>query len=236
MKLNIDTDAARTAHVSALNDKANAFVMELEDRLDGMTTTEQSSLLDRLAAVVSDKDSTAAFTAGIYAQQSNGQPAAQLGAGSSSANPEDDALQVIMASTRVPQGVKAAIVRVITPSDPAFIDVESDGTPKAFRAAERERDAVKTERDEARQELQDERDPNKSGSLAKQLATAQAAAAAGGGLDQAEVDAAKAALNTAEIEFAKRKPRAMGPGFVISDDQAQAVTDSLAQMRQIVGS
>jgi hypothetical protein len=235
MKLNIDTDAARTAHVSALNDKANAFVMELEDRLDGMTTTEQSSLLDRLAAVVSDKDSTAAFTAGIYAQQSNGQPAAQLGAGSSSANPEDDALQVIMASTRVPQGVKAAIVRVITPSDPAFIDVESDGTPKAFRAAERERDAVKTERDEARQELQDERDPNKSGSLAKQLAAAQAAATAGG-LDPTKVDAVKTALTTAEIEFGKRKSRAMGPGFVISDDQAQAVTDSLAQMRQIVGS
>ena len=230
MKLNIDTDAARTAHVSALNDKANAFVMELEDRLDGMTTTEQSSLLDRLAAVVSDKDSTAAFTAGIYAQQSNGQPAAQLGAGSSSANPEDDALQVIMASTRVPQGVKAAIVRVITPSDPAFIDVESDGTPKAFRAAERERDVVKTERDEARQELQDERDPNKSGSLAKQLAdvTAErdAARAAGGSFP----DDVKGRRKAAKEAWARKTNPAFGDGAKLAKADAGAIDAAMAEI------
>ncbi|MCB9819851.1 hypothetical protein H6796_00875 [Candidatus Nomurabacteria bacterium] len=170
MKLDIDTEAARATHVAALNEKASAFIIELEDRLDDLTTTEQSALIDHLTVIVSNKDSAGAIVASNYAQQSNGQPAAALGSGSSSGSTEDDALQAIMTSTSLPQGVKAAILRVITPSDPAFMDVESDGTPKALRAAERERDVVKAE-------LANERDESRNGSLAHRLAEAQAAAA-----------------------------------------------------------
>ena len=176
MKLNIDTDTARATHVAALNEKASAFIIELEDRLDDLTAAEQSALLDHLTVIISSRDNAGAIVAGNYAQQSNGQPAAALGSGSPSGNPEDDALQVIMTSSRLPQGVKAAILRVITPSDPAFMAVEDDGTPKSLRAAERERDEIKSERDQAKAELANEQNESHNGSLAHQLAAAQAAA------------------------------------------------------------
>ena len=219
MKLNIDTDAARTAHADELNSKASAFVVELEDRLDGMTATEQSQLLDRLTAVVSNKDSASAFAAGTYAQDSSGNPARALG-GSSSVADENAALQVIMASSNVPPGVKAAIVRIITPSDPAHIQVEDDGTPKALRAAARERDSAKAERDTARTELADERDPAKANSLKAKLDAAITAAATPA--DMVAKATIKPLAEAAKAAADAIKPSLNGGAALKADAQAKA--------------
>lgn len=217
---------ARTAVQQSIEAESDLFAAELEDRFTGMSLTDQQALMRRLREVVADPNSVNAFVAGTFAQQSSGQPAAALPSGSGpSANPEDDALQVIMASTRVPQGVKAAILRLITPSDPAFIDVEPDGTPKALKAAERERDAAKTERDQAKQELQNEKDPNKSGSLAKQLADAQAQAATPADMVR------KADVKTLADE-AKTAVDAIKPAM--TGGAAAAKTDALAKVDAVI--
>lgn len=180
MKFNIDTAAARATHATELNDKANSFFMELEDRLSAMTAAEQSALLNHLTAVVASKDATMAFTAGQYAQQNNGQPAAALGAGTAAPSAADEtaALGVLMGSPLIDNGVKQALRRLLNPSDPNPLMVEADGTPSELVATRNERDTAKTERDAARQALQDEKDPSKPGSLARQLSDAQVAAVA----------------------------------------------------------
>ena len=229
MRLNIDTTTVRGSNTKAINTRASEIIAELEDRLEGMTSTERTALLDRLHAVLSDPDATADFSRGTYAQDSSGNPARALGSGSAgSIADENAALQVIMASSNVPAGVKAAIVRIITPSDPAHIQVEDDGTPKALRAAERERDTAKTERDQAKQALQDEKDPTKSGSLAKQLADAQAAVATPA--DMVAKATIKPLAEAAKAAADAVKPSMAGGAAFKADAQAkaQAVLDAVS--------
>ena len=93
-----------------------------------------------------------------------------------------------MSDDNVDSGIKLALKRLLTPNDPDHIPVGRDGTPSELVATKRERDQARAERDDARVALLHERDPNRDGSLAKQLAavTAErdAARAAAGGYDQ----------------------------------------------------
>lgn len=170
---------AKAAAAARLEELTDRFAAEWEDRSLDLTMTEKEELMQRLLAVLANPNATTAFVAGQYAQQSNGQPAAALGAGSPTQQPADEtaALGVLMASPLVDSGVKQALRRLLNPNDPQPILVEADGTPSELVATRRERDDAKRERDTARTELADERNDTKSGSLAKQLADATAAAA-----------------------------------------------------------
>lgn len=171
---------ARTIVQGAIEADSDLFAAELEDRFKTMSLNDQQALMRKLREVVADPTSVSAFVAGQYAQNSSGQPAAALGAGSATTQqPADEtaALEVLMASPLVDNGVKAALRRLLNPRDPQPILVEPDGTSSELVATRRERDAAKAERDAARTELADERDASKTGSLAKKLADATSAAA-----------------------------------------------------------
>jgi hypothetical protein len=161
-----------TDEVDKLSDEFAALFEELPPR-------EQRELLKKANEMMSDKDSVSAFSNGTFAQNSSGQPAAQLTSGNSSSPSitDDEALQVIMTSSKLPDGVKALIIRAITPSDPNYLPVEKDGTPKELAATRKERDDAIRERDAATSKLNDEKDENKSNSLAQQLKAAKATSA-----------------------------------------------------------
>lgn len=108
----------------------------------------------------------------LLATNSSGQPAAQLGSGASqSSTPSNssnsgssggsqpptpqEALDSMMNSPLLSSGVKNALRRLLNPHDPQVIAVESDGTPVEVKALSNE--------------LRDERNENKSGTLANKL-------------------------------------------------------------------
>lgn len=153
-----------TDKIDGLTDR---FAAEFEDRMTGLSLTQQENLVNRLLEVVSNKDTTSAFVAGTYAQNSQGQPAAALGTGSGERQPatEQEALAFLLASGSLPSGVKQALKRLLYPQDPAHIRVGADGTPEEvghLRQQLASKDA----------ELREERDPAKVGSLAHKLAAA----------------------------------------------------------------
>lgn len=171
-----DSTKGRAASTKKLDGMTDRFAAEFEDRMSDLSMTQQEQLLEQLLAVMGDTDATSSFAAGTYAQDSSGAPAKALGS-SGTVSDDDEALQVIMASSKVPAGVKAAILRIITPSDPGFIDVEADGTPKELVATRKERDNAKTAQKAAEDKLSEEQDENHAGSLAQQLKDAKAAPA-----------------------------------------------------------
>ncbi len=177
MQLRIDTEDVRTAHEGIINDKASEFVADLEDSLDGLSRTEQIQLFDRLSAVVGSKDSFTAFVNGTYAQDSTGSPAKELIVGSSTKSPESTVLDTVMASPALPDGVKMAFSRMITPGVSDYIKTEPDGTPTEIISLRKEVVTVTNQRDTAMDDLLNEKDPNKSGSMAAQLKEAQEASA-----------------------------------------------------------
>ncbi|MEO5691051.1 MAG: hypothetical protein ABIQ64_02595 [Candidatus Saccharimonadales bacterium] len=174
MKIDVDTDSVRTAHTTTVKDKASTFWANLEDSLDGLGRSEQIQLFDRLNAVVGTKDSFTAFVNGTYAQDSTGSPAKAIGAGTSTKSPEESALDTIMASPSVPDGVKMAIQRIITPGPPDYIKVENDGTPSEIVSLRKQVTDLTNQRDTTMSNLLDEKDPTKKGSLAEQLQEAKA--------------------------------------------------------------
>lgn len=147
---------------------------------------------------------------------------------------ENAALQVIMASSNVPQGVKAAIVRIITPSDPNHIEVASDGTPTELVNTIRERDIQKADKETAQRELKEERDPDKAGSLAKKLADAQATPAVPA--DSVAKTVIKELLENEE--FAKVKTAKNGTfgsnDVKIKDADADEIKEVLQKLEQAV--
>ena len=161
----------------------------------------KEAALAAAANIFADPDQLGRLAQGTYAQNSAGQPAAQLDAGTTTATQTNarDGLQAILNDGAVDPGIKLALKRLLTPNDPDHIPVGRDGTPSELVATKRERDQARTECDDARVALLHERDPNRDGSLAKQLAavTAErdAARAAAGGYNQT---AAQAALDAVD--------------------------------------
>lgn len=142
-----------------------------------VSEADKEAAIEAAAKIFRNRDTMAALAAGTYAQNSSGQPAAQLGSSGDSTEPnanENAALATLMASPLVDDGVKAALRRLLNPRDPAPLIVEANGTPVAVTSANNERDTAKAAKDAAEAALRDERDPAKAGSLAKQLADANA--------------------------------------------------------------
>ena len=207
-----NADNGRQASSQKIESMSDEFAADFEDFLADPSIDRQvkESLVKELRDVVANRSTAKEFAAGTYAQNSAGQPAQALGAGSGNQpNPpqpqvtpqpgqtmEDAALHVIMTSTQLPQGVKAGIIRMITPSDPNHLPVATDGTPTELVAA---RQALTDERDtnkngslahklaETERKLAEEKDENKSGSLAHQLKAAQRNAAGTNMVDKAAI-------------------------------------------------
>ena len=161
----------------------------------------KEAALAAAANIFADPDQLGRLAQGTYAQNSAGQPAAQLGAGTTTATPTNaqDGLQAILSDGAVDPGIKSALRRILTPDDPHYLSVDREGTPTELVTTRQQRDTARTERDAARVELLRERDPNRDGSLAKQLAAVTAerdtARAAAGGYNQT---AAQAALDAVD--------------------------------------
>ena len=149
--------SARTKSDAELEELTNAIAAEFEDRTAGMTTQERKELASNLLIMLSNSASAAAFSAGRYAQTSNGEPAAQLGAGSSGTGgiqpiTTQEALQVIAADQRFAQvGVllQRLALGIQSPGNPAAVEVDANGDDKRlqplrdqFAQAEQARDAA----------------------------------------------------------------------------------------------
>jgi len=167
-----DANAGRQVSTQKIDQLTNRFAAEFEDRMKDLSMSEQEALVEKLVEVMSGLD-----TARSFATNSAGQPAAALGSGSSTGTPTpndlQEALNVIMAAPAATDGQKAAMTRIFFPG-PDHINVESDGTPSELVSTRTQRENERTAKETAVQQLADERDPNKNGSLAKQLADAQA--------------------------------------------------------------
>jgi len=225
-----DATAGRQASTDKIETRSNRIAANLEDRLKELSLDDQEALMDRLDAVVASTDTTKSFVAGTYAQDSSGQPARALGSGSSTGSPTpndlQEALNVIMAAPAATDGQKAAMTRIFFPG-PDHINVESDGTPSELVSTRTQRDNEKTAKEAAVQQLADERDPNKNGSLAKQLADAQATPTAPVGM------VAKADIKTAAEEaLAKVKAVKVSAlkGGAASKAEAEAATQAVIDL------
>jgi hypothetical protein len=155
-------DAGNDADENELNEAINEAVTKFGQRVAAV----QAGTLDKSALTIDD---------------TSPQPAA-LDSGSQPVTDEAEALNVLIGSSRIDNGVKAALRRLLNPRDPNPLLVEQDGTPSDLRDAEQERDtqkvranAAETAKTEAERKLAEEQDESKSGSLAKQLAEAKAA-------------------------------------------------------------
>ncbi len=189
-----DATAGRQAITNKIDQMTDRFAAEFEDRMSDLSMSEREALVAQLLQVMSGTDSARNF-----ATNSAGQPAAQLGTGTTTATPNSgsnaqEGLQAILNDGTVDPGIKLALRRLLTPGDPEHIPVGRDGTPSELVAAKRERDA-------ARVELTNERDVNRNGSLAKQLADVTAARDAAlnsaSGYDQDEARSKATAVITA---------------------------------------
>ena len=203
----------------AVTDQVETRSDEFAARFNELKPRQQLTLLEQFNQLLDSPDQVSAFQAGTYAQNSAGQPAAQLGTGTTTATPTSsnaqEGLQAILDDNNVDSGIKQALKRLLTPRDPAHIPVGRDGTPseivttkRELATARAERDQLEAERDTAREELTNERDVNRNGSLAKQLADITAerdaaraerdtARATSGGYDQAAAHAKAEALHKA---------------------------------------
>jgi hypothetical protein len=159
-----------TDHVDELTDEFAALFSDLKPR-------QQQTIMSKMNELMSNPDSIDAFSAGNYAQNSSGQPAQALGAGSGGGTPTpndlQEALNVIMSAPAATAGQKAAMTRIFFPG-PDHMDVEDNGTPKELVTTRKERDDAKNAKKAAEDKLAEEQDENKSGSLAHQLKAAKA--------------------------------------------------------------
>ena len=195
-----DATKGQQAADTRLEDLSNQLAADAVAFLTDPSTprAHKEAALAAAANIFANPDQLNQLAQGTYAQNSSGQPAAQLGTGSQS-DPRQQMTEALNAFGASP-GQAQAILRILNaPGDPGHIEVEADGTPSELVAARRERDQAKAERDTARAELTRERDVSQHGSLAKQLAavTAErdAARAAAGGYNQT---AAQAALDAVD--------------------------------------
>lgn len=223
-----------TKGLQAVIDEVETRSNEFAARFDELTMRQQLTLLQQFNQLLDAPDQVSAFQAGTYAQNSAGQPAAQLqlGAGGNPSNPRE-MLAATLRALRASKGQAQGVLRILNgPGDPGHMEVDDRGTWTALVDTEVERDAARAEltrerdeshngslakqladvtaqRDAARAELTNERDVNRNGSLAKQLAevTAQRDAAlnSAGGYDQANARTkARAVLAAVDAQHSRR--------------------------------
>ena len=212
----------------AVTDQVDTLSDEFAARFNDLKPRDQLTFLKKANELLDNPDQVSSFQAGTYAQNSAGQPAAQLGTGSQSDPRQQmaEALNAFGAS----QGQAQAILRILNaPGDPGHLEVDDRGNPSELVAAKRERDQARTERDAALDALANERDVNRNGSLAKQLADVTAARDAAlnsaSGYDQGEArNKATAVVTAINAQRGKRVS-----GEVEGKDEALAKFKEFAQ-------
>jgi bifunctional DNA-binding transcriptional regulator/antitoxin component of YhaV-PrlF toxin-antitoxin module len=196
-----DATAARTVATADFEKTTNLFAAELEDRITGLTMTERQELMNNLLNVVRSNDTAKAFAEGTYSQAkaNDGSNAKALGAGKTV---EEESLEALLSSPLLEQGQKAALLRIVAkPGDPTRIKVETDGTPSEIKRLQAEVTSLTKERDDAKQELDNERDEAKPGSLAAKAKT-------GGAIPSDAVKKADVRSKAEEAKVALTKLRA----------------------------
>lgn len=164
----------------AIADQVEEGSNEFASLFDALTPRQQASLIVKMNQMAADPELVQAFIAGTYAQSNNGQQAQQLGGNAAGspvppvgATPSEDeqraALQVVMNGPRLSDGMKAAILRVTNPTAGNGIKVDEYGEDKRVAALTTQLGVSNTAKDAAETKLREEKDPNKDGSLAKQL-------------------------------------------------------------------
>lgn len=175
----------------AVTDQVETLSDEFAARFDTLQPRDQLVFLEKANQLLDNPDQVSAFQAGTYAQNSAGQPAAQLGTGRPAVRPTDDdirkAVATILGAPQLPNGFKQLMRRGYDQAASDFLDPQDDGTPKIVTDTQTQRDDYKRERDTALGDLANERDPNRNGSLAQKLAAVTAerdSLRATGGYDQ----------------------------------------------------
>lgn len=162
----------------------------------------------------------------------SGQPVGALGAGPSGSTAQIDdmsALQHLWTSTTLDPGVQNALKRLFAPNgDPTRMEVKPDGTPVVVDSLQNEVRTKETARATLETELNDERNENKSGSLAAKLKAATAAPATPAG----SVD--KATLKT-KVEQLREDEQHLDTSFATNKIQGRDDLDAtIAELEQLV--
>ncbi len=181
-----------------INELSDQLAFEIGERLNESTTDEMTAMMEELLAIVRNKDATQRLIHGEFAQNNAGQPALQLGGGSTSHGQITDsskAYAVIQADPDVDSAIKQALRRIMIDKDPQYIPVDRNGTPTEIIGLEKQVKDLKAERDAAQDELAKERDPKKTGSLAEQLEAAKKATSAPAPADMVKKDDVKKAVD-----------------------------------------
>lgn len=173
-----DADAGRQATIEKIDQLTNRFAAEFEDRMKDLSMSEQESLVEKLVEVMSGTD-----TARSFATNSAGQPAQALGGGSSQQfDPTQITSQQALAvlaghEPRLGVVLQRMALGLQNQNAPGALVVNQNGEIAELEAARLEVADKERERAEAVRKLNEEKDANRSGSLAHQLAAAQRATA-----------------------------------------------------------
>lgn len=220
--------AARAVADHDFEKSTDLFAAELEDRLSGLSMTERTELMKNLLAVVTSTDTTKAFAGGTYSQAKANDGSAAKAVGSSSVDPEREALTTLVNSPILSTGQKHAIQRVLADSkDSGHIRVESDGTPSELKKLQGEVTNLTADVNSAKKELADERDDSKSGSLAAKLK----AAAPAGTVDKAKV---KTELTAAKDALSKPENAVRSDRWVLRKDDLGKATKAIDDALNLV--
>lgn len=170
---------AKTSH--ELDELSNQLAFEINERLNELTTDEMVAFMENLVSIARNKNATQQLIAGTYAQNNAGQPALQLGAGSTT-DPGAALMTVTLTADekrlldgmRNPtSGQQHAMRRLFQNGDAQHIPVEDDGTPSEVATLREKVTTLTKQCDKALEDLAEERNESQDGSLAKQLKDAK---------------------------------------------------------------
>ena len=182
---------------------------------------KKEAAIEAAAAIFADPDSLDQLGAGTFAQNNQGRPAAAIGTGQQPTT-EQEALAFLLESGSLPSGMKQALKRLLNPADPDHISVGADGTPS-------EVGSLRQQVLDLTVELQKERDPQNHGSIAHQLAAAQAAGNPANTISKADATSALDTIKTA-VEGLQAKP-----GLLRGVVDSQPALDAVEAARRNLG-
>ncbi len=191
-----------TKGAKALTDQVETASNEFAVRFNELPPRQQLVFLERANSLLDDPTQVSAFQAGTYVQSSAGQPALQLGGGGTANAPTPAELAKSIGdfarNTGLRQEQAELAMRALLPaSDRGFVEADAGGEPAAvadLREEIRKLTDPRTvgspafERAAAEKALAEIQDPAISGSLAAQLAEANAKPAPSGWVQAAELD------------------------------------------------
>jgi len=229
-----DADKGRQASDKAIETASNQLAADAVDFLADPTidTATKKKAIEEAAAIFANRSSIVSLATGTYAQNTAGQPAAALGAGGSQFDPTQITAQQALAALAGHEPRLGAVMQRMalglqSPNAPGALVVNQNGEFAELETARREVADKERERALAVRELDEQRDPAHVGSLAHQLAAAQATPTAPADMvAKADVKtAAEAALT--KVKAVKHSPM---KGGAASKTEAEAATQAVIDL------